>query len=344
MANINEKRWETVKQRQAADFIYAVKSTGIYCRPGCSSKLPLRGNVVFFTNGEDALRAGFRACKRCRPDKSESDSWFISACRTLETEEPAPSLNELAAAANMGARHFHRMFSQRAGITPKQYALQVRRQKWRACLKNGGRIIDAVFDSGFNSGARAYEKVGEDLGMTPGAYRRGAPGEQIQCAVTNCALGKMLVAATKRGVCAIHLGDCEKTLRAMVQKQFPRAVWTEGDKTFLTWVRKAAALTRAPHMESDLPLDIRGTVFQQKVWRALQTLPPGKPSSYSDLAKSVGSPTAVRAVASACARNPVAVIVPCHRVVGKNGALCGYRWGVNRKRELLTKEKAAVKA
>ena len=344
MANINEKRWEAVKRRQAADFIYAVKSTGIYCRPGCSSKLPLRGNVVFFTNVEDAAKAGFRACKKCRPDSLEPETWFITACRTLETEEPAPSLNELAEAANMGARHFHRMFSRRAGITPKQYALEVRRQKWRASLKNGGRIIDAVFDSGFNSGARAYEKVGEDLGMTPGAYKRGAPGERIQCTVADCSLGKILVAATKRGICAIHLGDCEKTLKMTAQKQFPHAVWTDGDKTFTTWVRKAAALMRAPHTMSDLPLDIRGTVFQQKVWRILQKIPPGKPASYSDIAKSVGSPKAVRAVASACARNPVAVIVPCHRVVGKNGALCGYRWGIKRKRELLMKEEAAVKA
>ncbi|MGI9305732.1 MAG: bifunctional DNA-binding transcriptional regulator/O6-methylguanine-DNA methyltransferase Ada [Gammaproteobacteria bacterium] len=343
----NDLQWQKIIRREESDFIYAVKTTGIYCRPQCASKKPRRENAEYFARAEDAARAGYRACKKCRPEiRAETppqNEWLAAACRALADAEGAPPLGELAAAAGMSARHFHRRFLSLAGITPKQYAMQARREKWRDNLRRAKRVSDAVYDSGFASGARAYENVYADLGMTPAACKNGAARERIQYALAPSALGRVLVAATARGVCAINFGDSDSALREEIKRQFPRAEIVPGDAKFCRLIQKTAKEITAPHAGLNLPLDIRGTVFQQKVWRALQKIPPGKTASYSQIAAQIGKPRAVRAVASACGKNPLAAAIPCHRAIGKNGELRGYRWGIERKRALLSAEMKTAK-
>ena len=344
MANA-DSLWRAVVQRQSGNFFYAVKTTGIYCRPGCASKTPRRENVEFFAGGEEAVRAGYRACKKCRPDQTDATSHLppelLAACRRLQSEEA--SLQTLAAEAGMSVRHFHRLFSRHIGVTPKQYAQQARRQKWRDNLRRDGRITDAVYDSGFNSNSRAYENTAADLGMTPAQYKHGAPGERIQYAIAPCRYGLLLAAATGRGICALFLGDNARQLRAEIHRQFFRADVVGGDAAFCAHIRKVAAAASGAQMKFDLPLDIRGTAFQQRVWRALQEIAPGATETYSSLARKIGKPAAVRAVASACAQNPIALAVPCHRVIGKDGSMRGYRWGLERKKKLLKEERAGAK-
>lgn len=335
--------WKAVLSRRVcAGLFYGVKTTGVYCLPQCASKKPLRQNAEFFFRAEDAVRAGYRPCKKCRPDSPPRREWFAAACRRLAETEP-PTLAELAAGAGMSARHFHRMFCRAAGLTPKQYGRQARSEKWRKNLRGAKRICDAVYDSGFGSGARAYENAYAELGMTPSARKNGGAHISVRYAVAGCPLGRMLVAATARGVCAVYFADTDKELRAELSGEFPAAEISRGGEEFRALIRKTAKLISAPHAAADLPLDIRGTVFQQRVWRALQQIPPGQTESYSAIAAKIGMPKAARAVASACAKNSIAAAIPCHRAVGKNGELRGYRWGIQRKQKLLESEKRRAK-
>jgi AraC family transcriptional regulator of adaptative response/methylated-DNA-[protein]-cysteine methyltransferase len=341
-------RWVALRSRdQAADgaFFYSVRTTGVYCYPSCAARPALEVNVAFYPTREEAERAGFRPCKRCRPDlppRSQRDAALVAgACRMIETAEELPSLSELAKAAGCSPHHFHRLFRRVTGVTPKGYADAHRQSRVQAALTRGGRITEALYDAGFNSSGRFYDAADAMLGMTPTAYRAGGVGEIIRHAVGHCSLGCMLVAASERGVCSILLGDEPTALAADLTARFPRAQHEPAEAAFAQIVSEVVRLVDDPAGESavSLPFDIRGTVFQRRVWDALRQIPPGKTLSYAEVAAEIGAPRATRAVAAACAANRLAVAVPCHRVVATNGALTGYRWGVERKRRLLEREK-----
>jgi len=347
-------RWAAVRgrdRRAAGAFLYAVRTTGIYCRPGCASRLPRREHVVFFPDRRSAERAGFRPCKRCRPDAAAPDpaaSAVALACRRIAEAERPPSLAELAAVAGLSPSHFHRLFTRTVGMTPKRYAAAQRRERLAAGLRSDESVTRAIYDAGYGSASRFYEENGRSpaLGMAPAAFRAGARGETIRYAVGPSSLGQVLVAATERGICAVELGDDPVALGASVRRRFPRAALRE-DPAFADTLRRVIALIDAPGPDAgadlarDLPLDIRGTAFQARVWAALRQIPPGRTATYAEVAAGIGQPRAARAVAAACAANPLAVAVPCHRVVRGDGGLGGYRWGETRKRLLLQRESAA---
>ncbi|NDL61558.1 bifunctional DNA-binding transcriptional regulator/O6-methylguanine-DNA methyltransferase Ada [Enterobacteriales bacterium SAP-6] len=340
-----DPRWQAIVTRdKTADdrFIYAVRTTGIFCSPSCPSRLPLAGNVLFFANAEEALRAGYRPCKRCRQGRStlaeEQAAKVALACRYIERADGIPPLAELARQAALSPFHFHRLFKSLTGLTPKAYAVAWRNQRVRRRLAESTRVTDAVLDAGFNSPGRFYAGSDALLGMTPTAYRAGGLGMDIVFAVGRCTLGDILVAQSARGICAILLGDDAQRLVEQLQDTFPQAVLAGDDEDFARRVALVVGFVDAPALGLDLPLDIRGTAFQQRVWQALREIPPGRTASYLDVAKRIGSPAAVRAVAGACAANMLAVAIPCHRVVRSDGALSGYRWGVERKRRLLDTE------
>ncbi|MEZ0306518.1 MAG: bifunctional DNA-binding transcriptional regulator/O6-methylguanine-DNA methyltransferase Ada [Ramlibacter sp.] len=344
-ATENDPRWASVLARDpAADgtFYYSVATTGVYCRPSCAARLARPENVRFHATRENAERAGFRPCKRCKPDQpslSEQHAAHIAeACRLIESAETLPSLTELARHAGMSPYYFHRVFKAIAGLTPRAYAAAHRAEKVRSSLKRGKRVTDAIYDAGYGSDSRFYENAGNMLGMTPSDYRAGGTHAQIRFALGACSLGAILVAASPRGVCAISLGDDPETLVRELQDRFPKADLIGGDADFEQWVARVIGFIEMPALGLDLPLDIRGTAFQQRVWQALCEIPPGKTMSYSEIAALIGAPKSVRAVAGACAANPLAVAIPCHRVVRTDGALSGYRWGVERKRALLENE------
>lgn len=338
--------WNAVVRRDTASegrFIYAVKSTGIYCRPGCSSRLPKRENVAFFSDFQAAEAAGFRACKRCNPNGisiSEIRARAISeACRLIETSDELPKLDELAAAVGMSPFHFHRQFKAITGLTPKAYGDAHRAKSVRQALgETCNTVAQAIYDAGYSSGSRFYEKSSELLGMTPTAYRNGGVGTDIRFAVAECSLGSILVACSEIGVCAILLGDDPDTLARDLQDRFSKARLVGGDAAFERLVSEVVGFVEAPGIGLDLPLDIRGTAFQQRVWQALREIPAGQTASYAEIAERIGEPKAVRAVAQACGANKIAIAIPCHRVVRTDGSLSGYRWGVERKRALLEKE------
>jgi len=343
----DEERWQAVKRRDPAfdgKFLFAVRTTGVYCRPSCASRPAKRENVSFFPTGAEAEKAGYRACKRCRPDKLGAPDPQVQAvkraCERIETAEEAPKLAELAASAGLSPYHFHRVFKAITGVTPKAYAAETRARRAADKLRTAGTVTEAIYDSGFNSSSRFYENTAARLGMTPGAVRRGGAGTVIRFAVGEASLGAVLVAATDKGVCAITLGDDPDVLVRDLQDRFPRAELKGGDAEFERMVAEVVGLVEAPGQRLDLPLDIRGTAFQQKVWAALQAIPPGKTATYTEIARAIGQPTAVRAVAQACGANPLAVAIPCHRVVRADGDLSGYRWGVERKRKLIDREAA----
>lgn len=344
----DDARWEAIRRRDRnADgaFYYAVHTTGVYCRPSCGARLPHRGNVAFYTNPAEAERAGFRPCKRCNPTaqgSAERQAAAVArACRLIETAEEFPRLDDLARKAGMSPFHFHRMFKAATGVTPKAYADAHRGRRIRHELKVAGTVTEAIYGAGFNSNARFYESAGDLLGMTPSAFRGGGAGATIRFAVGECSLGSILVAATDKGVCAIQFGDDPDALVRDLQDAFPRAKFIGGDKAFEQTVAQVVGLVEAPQQGLGLPLHVRGTAFQQRVWRALRTIPAGTTASYTEIAEKIGEPKAVRAVAQACGANPVAVAIPCHRVVRRDGALSGYRWGVARKEALLSKEALA---
>jgi AraC family transcriptional regulator, regulatory protein of adaptative response / methylated-DNA-[protein]-cysteine methyltransferase len=343
----DEVRWQAVKRRDPAfdgTFLFAVRTTGVYCRPSCASRPAKRENVSFFSTAAQAEKAGYRACKRCRPDQLGAPDPQMQAvkraCERIETAEEAPKLAELAASAGLSPYHFHRVFKALTGVTPKAYAAETRARRAADKLRTAETVTEAIYDAGFNSSSRFYENTAARLGMTPGAVRRGGAGAVIRFAVGEASLGAVLVAATDKGVCAITLGDDPEALVRDLQDRFPRAEFKGGDAEFERTIAEVVGLVEAPAQRLDLPLDIRGTAFQQKVWAALQTIPPGKTATYKEIARAIGQPTAVRAVAQACGANPLAVAIPCHRVVRSDGDLSGYRWGVERKRELIAREAA----
>ncbi len=343
----DEERWQAVKRRDSAldgKFVFAVRTTGIYCHPSCASRPAKRENVSFFSTVTEAEKAGYRACKRCRPDKLGAPDPQVQAvkraCERIETAEEAPKLAELAASAGLSPYHFHRVFKAITGVTPKAYAAETRARRAAVKLRTAETVTEAIYDAGFNSSSRFYENTAARLGMTPGAVRRGGAGVVIRFAVGEASLGAVLVAATDKGVCAITLGDDPDALVRDLQDRFPRAEFKGGDAEFERMVAEVVGLVEAPGQRLDLPLDIRGTAFQQKVWAALQAIPPGKTATYTEIARAIGQPTAVRAVAQACGANPLAIAIPCHRVVRSDGDLSGYRWGVERKRKLIDREAA----
>ena len=339
------ERWAAVAQRDSdADgaFYYSVRTTGVYCRPSCAARLPRRENVRFHRTSVDAERAGFHPCKRCRPNEAplavRQASAVTGACRMLEEADEMPGLDALAAAAGMSRSHFHRVFKRITGLTPKAYALAHRANRVRTELARSATVTDAVYRAGFNSNGRFYATAAKVLGMTPTHFRTGGTGASIRFAVGECSLGSILVAASEKGVCAILLGDDPDVLTRDLQDRFPNARLIGGDTQFEHWVAKIVGFVEVPRLGLDLPLDVRGTAFQQRVWRALCEIPVGSTTTYAQIAKRVGVPRAARAVGQACAANSLAVAIPCHRVVRAGGGLSGYRWGVKRKRSLLDRE------
>jgi AraC family transcriptional regulator of adaptative response/methylated-DNA-[protein]-cysteine methyltransferase len=338
-------RWAAVAHRdENADgaFYYSVQTTGVYCRPSCPARRAHRENVRFHATCEEAERAGFRPCKRCRPNEaslSEQHAAAVAkACRMIETADEMPSLEALAGGAAMSRFHFHRVFKAITGVTPKAYSDAHRADRVRDALSRAGTVTEAIYDAGFNSNGRFYATSSDVLGMTPSSFRSGGSGTSIRFAVGECSLGSILVAATDKGICAILLGDDPDALVRELEDRFPKAKLIAGDKDFEQWVAKVVGFVEAPAVGLDLPLDVRGTAFQRRVWEALREIPPGATTSYSEVAERIGAPKAVRAVAQACASNPIAVAIPCHRVVRRGGELSGYRWGVARKRALLDRE------
>lgn len=340
-------RWAAVVERDpGADgaFYYSVKTTGVYCRPSCAARLARRENVQFHESPAEAERAGFRPCKRCRPDQpsltERRAAAVAEACRLIEAAEELPDLATLAATAGMSPHHFHRVFKGVTGVTPRAYAAAHRAHKVRRGLASGDSVTATMYDAGFNSSGRFYAQSDGILGMTPSAFKRGGPGAAIRFAVGQCSLGAVLVAATDKGICAITLGDDPAALLRDLQDRFPKAELIGGDAKFERLVAQVVGLVENPDANPGLPLDIRGTAFQRRVWQALRKIPAGKTATYSEIARRIGAPTSARAVARACATNAIAVAIPCHRVVRTDGSLSGYRWGIERKRVLLEREAA----
>lgn len=349
MITTEDLRWAAVQQRDAGangKFVYSVDSTGVYCRPSCGARLALRRNVRFHDTCADAEKAGFRPCKRCRPNEASPAERHVEAvrkaCRAIESADPAPDLAELAAAAGLSRFHFLRVFRKVTGVTPRQYAEKHRAEKVRTELRAGASVTNAIYDAGFHSSSRFYEKAPELLGMTPTQFRSGGAGVPIRYAVRPSSLGLVMIAATPRGICSVQFGESEADLVKELRADFPggeiAAADTTVDAAFDTWSSAVIERIDNPRIVANLPLDIRGTAFQQRVWQALREIPVGVTQSYAEIARRTGSPSAVRAVGSACAANPVAVLVPCHRAVGSDGALSGYRWGIERKKRLIEKE------
>lgn len=343
----DEGRWQAVMARDGAadgSFYYAVRTTGVYCRPSCPSRHARRENVAFYPSCAAAEEAGFRPCKRCKPDQAaladRQAQAVARACRRIEQAEELPSLEELAEVAGLSRFHFHRLFKQHTGLTPKAYAAAQRAQRVRHGLAQGASVTDAMYDAGFNSSGRFYASSQAMLGMTPSAYRAGGSGAVVRFAVAQCWLGAILVAATAQGVCAVTLGEDPELLVRELQDRFPQAELIGADAAFEQLVARVIGVVEQPgaNIAGELPLDVRGTAFQQRVWQALREIPAGQRLSYAEVAQRIGQPAAVRAVAGACAANAIAVLIPCHRVVRTDGALSGYRWGVERKRALLERE------
>lgn len=347
-AILADPRWVAVHTRDAradGSFFYSVKTTGVYCRPSCGARPARPGNVAFHATAAEAERAGFRPCKRCKPDQpslaQQHAAMVTAACRTIEQAEVAPTLDQLAAPTGLSPFHFHRVFKAVTGVTPKQYAAAHRNRRVRNELERGASVTSAIFDAGYNTSSRFYETAEQVLGMKPSSYRAGGTDSEIRFAIGECSLGSILVAQSERGVCAILLGDDPDALARDLQDRFPNAALVGGDHSYEQLVAQVVGFVEAPALGLNLPLDVRGTAFQQRVWRALRDIPAGSTASYSEIARRIGAPQAVRAVAGACAANMLAVAIPCHRVVRNDGELSGYRWGVPRKRALLDREARA---
>ena len=345
-----DERYDAVARRDtSADgrFLYSVRTTGVYCRPSCAARLAKRTNMAFHASCEEAERAGFRPCKRCRPNEAplaeRQAAAVTEACRLIDAADAPPPLAELASAVGLSPHHFHRLFKAITGVTPRAYASARRSERARQMLTEAPSVTAAIYDAGFNASSRFYADATRQLGMTPSAYRAGGAGATIRFAVGECSLGSILVAATAKGVCAILLGDDPDRLARDLQDRFPRAELQGGDQEFERTVACVVGLVETPTTAFGLPLDIGGTLFQQRVWAALRAIPPGRTESYAEVAARIGAPSAVRAVAQACAANALAIAIPCHRVVRSDGALSGYRWGVERKRALLDRENAVAR-
>ncbi|MCB9943609.1 MAG: bifunctional DNA-binding transcriptional regulator/O6-methylguanine-DNA methyltransferase Ada [Geminicoccaceae bacterium] len=348
---LDDLRWRIIHGGEAGrnmdrSFFYAVRTTGIYCRPDCRSKRPRRENTLFFDDPRDAEMAGFRPCLRCRPRGDDEDSRkLIQICELIDASDDVPVLADLAAAAGIGGERLRKMFRLRLGITPQVFAQARRRQRLRDLLPGADSVTGAFYDAGYGGSSRFYEKDGQRLGMKPKCYRRGGVGERISFMTADCPLGRMLVARTAAGICTIEIGDDDQALEAALRKRFDRACLTPepSDGDWKRIVMTVIDLIEEPQRSHDLPLDIRGTAFQERVWQGLMTIPCGETWSYAQVARAIGAPTAVRAVASACARNPLLLAIPCHRVVREDGSIGGYRAGTDRKRHILENERSKIK-
>ncbi len=344
----SDPRWQKVLARDASadgSFVYAVRTTGIYCRPSCPSRQARPENVTFLASATEAEAQGFRPCRRCNPkglSTAQTNAALVeAACRLIEKSDEAPDLEVLAEAVGMSPFHFHRQFKARTGLTPRAYAQAHRAEKLREELAgNGASVTGAIYRAGFGSSSRVYENADAMLGMTPLTYRKGGQDTEIRFALGQCALGAILVAQSPRGICAITLGDDPDRLLRDFQDRFPCARLIGNDAEFEALVARVVGFVEAPRIGLDLPLDIQGTAFQQRVWQALRQIPPGETVSYAWIAQQIGAPRATRAVAQACGANRLAVAIPCHRVVRSDGDISGYRWGVERKRDLLRREGA----
>ncbi|HLQ84870.1 MAG TPA: bifunctional DNA-binding transcriptional regulator/O6-methylguanine-DNA methyltransferase Ada [Salinisphaeraceae bacterium] len=341
------ERWTAVKRRDSAadgKFYYSVSTTGVYCRPSCPSRQARREHVAFHATRADAERAGFRPCSRCRPDEpptAEKHAAIVArACRQIEQADTPPTLAALASTAAMSRYHFHRIFKAATGVTPKAYADACRARRLTGAMAAGASVTQALYDAGYNSNSRFYASATARLGMTPSTLRAGGAGTSIRFAIGQCSLGAILVAVTAKGICAIQFGDDPDQLLQDLQERFHKARLIGADKAFERLVARVVGLVETPRQAVDLPLDIQGTAFQQRVWQALRDIPPGAIASYAEIAQRIDQPKAARAVANACAANEIAVAIPCHRVVRSDGSLSGYRWGVARKQELLRREAA----
>jgi len=347
-----ENYWQAVLARDAqfeSSFVYAVRSTGIYCRPTCASRRPSRQQVAFYASPEAAEQAGFRPCRRCRPRGTAADSRSAQAklverlCREIEASldegDGAITLTTLSQRVGTNPYQIQRSFKRVMGITPRQYADAKRLARLKSRLQKGQDVTGALYDAGYGSSRALYERAPSRMGMTPATYRKGGRGMRVGYTIADSPLGRLLVGATERGVCAVCLGDSDKALEANLAAEYPRAEIRRDDATLAPWVTAFLSHLqgRLPHL--DLPVDVRATAFRWRVWEELRAIPYGSTRSYSDVARAIGQPRAVRAVAHACATNPVAVVIPCHRVVGKDGGLHGYRWGLERKQQLLALER-----
>jgi AraC family transcriptional regulator of adaptative response/methylated-DNA-[protein]-cysteine methyltransferase len=347
----DDPRWRALAARdRRADgqFVYSVRTTGVYCRPSCGARAARPENVAFHATPSDAARAGFRPCKRCRPDGPDpgraGEVTVTDLCRFIAARvgdaQPAPTLEELAQRAKLSAFHLHRLFKSTTGLTPRGYAAAVRGGVVRDGLATAATVTDAIYDAGYGSSGRFYEAANQVLGMKPTTFRAGGAGMTIRYASAPSSLGLVLAAATERGVCAILLDDDPRVLDRELAERFPRALLVAGDTAFALTLARVIELVENPReaTSSDLPLDIQGTAFQQRVWQALRRIPAGQTATYADIAAAIGAPRAVRAVGAACGANHISVAIPCHRVLRSDGHLSGYYWGVERKRALLERE------
>lgn len=339
------ERWQAVKARDKGAshvFYYAVKTTGIYCVTGCASRLPKQENVEYFDSIMDAERVGYRPCKRCRPNDPThaniGSNRVVTACRMIEQAEEPPSLNKLATACGMSPSHFQRLFTEHTGVSPKVYAQAVRDTRVRASLEAGQPVTQAIFDAGYGAASRFYERSEQVLGMTPNSYKKGGAGMNIRYGTAQSFIGLILAGFTKKGVCSIEFGESEPQLIQALAERFPNADITPGGPSLVVRMDEIVSFMKAPDKGFSLPLDIQGTAFQQRVWRELQRIPAGETRTYTQVAEALGKPSAVRAVASACAHNHLAMVIPCHRVLRKDGSLAGYHWGLERKKALLKHE------
>jgi AraC family transcriptional regulator of adaptative response/methylated-DNA-[protein]-cysteine methyltransferase len=342
-----ERCWRAVEERDAAwdgHFVYAVRSTGVYCRPSCPSRRPRRGQVVFYPVPEAAEQCGYRPCRRCRPRQAAATDPHVeivrATCRYIEMHlENALTLDTLSAQAQLSPLHLQRVFKRIVGITPRQYADACRLGVLKSRLKERRTVTMAMMEAGYDSSSRLYERASSQLGMTPATYQRGGRAVQVRYTVAPCPLGRLLLAGTERGICAVYLGDGDAKLEAELSREFPAAELRRDDDGLRAWVSELIDHLRGQQPHLDLPLDVRATAFQWRVWQELQAIPYGSTRSYSEIARALGQPSAARAVARACATNPVSVLIPCHRVVREDGDLGGYRWGLERKQALLDHEK-----
>jgi AraC family transcriptional regulator of adaptative response/methylated-DNA-[protein]-cysteine methyltransferase len=336
--------WQAVQQNDARfndAFVYAVNSTKIYCKPSCSSKLPKRENVKFFSSYETAEAKGFRACLRCKPQSETANpqtAIVLRACEIIETKEQT-SLENLSAELNLSSTHLQRIFKEIIGVSPKKFAESKRLEKFKNELRSGSGVTEAIYEAGFGSSSRLYENVSQKLGMTPTVYRRGGENMQIDFTITACDLGKLLVARTEKGICAVTFGETDEILTENLKSEYPNAEIQQNETNLKEFVEAILANLEGTNKTLDLPLDLQATAFQMRVWELLRKIPYGETVSYQQIAEKNGNKNAVRTVASACASNRVALVIPCHRVVRSKGELSGYRWGSERKKNILEKEK-----
>jgi AraC family transcriptional regulator of adaptative response/methylated-DNA-[protein]-cysteine methyltransferase len=348
-ASVDESFWQAVQTRDARYdglFYYGVRTTEIYCRPSCASRQPKRENVIFFALPEAARQAGFRACLRCRPDETiirDPQAELVqSICRLIDQHlEEQPNLAALGEEMKLSQFHLQRLFKKLMGITPRQYAEARRADLFKSCVKSGQSVTEAMYEAGYGSSSRLYEKAAAQLGMTPATYRKGGRGMKISYTIAECPLGLLLVAATDKGICSVTLGDKRAELTDNLYAEFPQADIVRDETHLTAQVSMLLAHLAGQEPHPELPLDVQGTAFQKRVWEELRRIPYGQTASYSEIARRIGQPTATRAVARACATNPAAIVTPCHRVIRENGELGGYRWGIERKQQLLEKERRA---